>query len=453
MLPDDRIQKIQEYIINISAGIATEKLEISNQGDEIDAIMVGLNLLVDELKHKESEKLAFEQEKLQFAIAARKLSEEINLKKSEFFDQMSHELRTPMNGIVGLVDLLSKDSNLNSDQKDSIEVIKKASFRMLNLVNGILDSSKLEQQETQLKKEDTSVHKIVRDMVVLYSQMARDFGVSLTYNISEKVPQHVMADSDRLTQVLSNLVTNAIKFGAKGAVLINISIQDTIGGSCTLKFEVTDEGRGITDTDQVQIFEKYKQLDNSVITKLSGTGLGLPICRELVQLMGGAIGVVSEIGTGTKFWFTIKTEIIPENENLTDTSIAAIMPLHLKVLIAEDNDINTLVVKKILTKLECESVLAKNGLEVLEQFEEGVFDLILMDIEMPKMDGIQATKILKSKYENVPPIIGISANTLEDFAKKYIKEGLDDYISKPFIIDELFRKMNYWNNKKTGLLD
>jgi two-component system, OmpR family, aerobic respiration control sensor histidine kinase ArcB len=452
MQPDDRFQKIQEYIINTSAGNPTEKLEISDHYDEIDAIMAGINLLVDELKYRESKLLAFEHEKLKLEIAARKLSEENNINKSLFFDKMSHELRTPMNGIVGLVDLLSKDSNLNYDQKDSIDVIKKASFRMLNLLNGILDSSKLEQLGTQLKKEVTSVHKIVSDIIVLYSQMARDFGISLAYNISEKIPQNVLADTDRLTQVLSNLVTNSIKFGNKGVVLINISIEDTIGSSCIIKFEVTDEGNGITNTDQLKIFEKYKQLDNSGIKKLSGTGLGLPICKELVLLMGGSIGVVSEIGAGSKFWFTIKTEIIQKIENITDESKVVIRPLHFKILIAEDNDINTLLLKKILAKLECESVVAKNGLEAIELFEEGVFDLILMDIQMPKMDGIQATKILKSKYENVPPIIGLSANAFEEYAEKQIKEGLDDYISKPFTIDHLFLKMNYWNNKKKGLI-
>lgn len=361
--------------------------------------------------------------------------------KSAFLANMSHEIRTPMNGIVGMIDLLSRESNLTKDQRESIDVILQASDDMLYIVNSILDSSKLELMKMEIIKDQINLHAVLNKTVTLYTQKAISLGVNLECNIAKDVPLYINTDGNRLTQILSNLITNAVKFSNKGKVIVNVTNLKQRKSSADLKFEVIDFGIGISKEDQAKVFDKFTQLDEGYTKSTKGTGLGLSICKELIELLGGEIGVISEKEKGSTFWFTIKADLLSEKASPEVTILDVIEPLNLRVLIAEDNEINIILIKKMMQKMGCEFEIAKNGLEAIEKFEEDKFDLILMDIQMPLLDGLEATKTIQKRYVNVPPIIGLSANAMDGAAEKYILEGMSDYLTKPYTLESLFHKI------------
>ena len=302
--------------------------------------------------------------------------------------------------------------------------------------------------------QEKNIRQIVEDVRKLFLAVGESKNITVTTKVDSTVPKYLMLDEVRLKQVLSNLVGNAIKFSSKGEVNILVSyLDDEKGGR--LKIEVIDQGTGISEENLESLFSEYAQLDeeNNFCEK-SGTGLGLCICKKLVEYMEGELGVISELGKGSNFWFTIKTRKINDVKSHKKKKPSAVQSgaLSMNVLLAEDNKTLCAVYDHMLNKLKCETVIVHDGEMLIEEFDENRFDVILLDVNMPKLDGIQAMQNLRARFDNLPPIIGISASALQGDAEKYIEQGLDDYLTKPFTIDELALKLKKWDSvSKKGM--
>ncbi len=372
--------------------------------------------------------------------------------KQQFLANMSHEMRTPMNGIIGMAEFLSK-TILNATQLDYVQTIKKSSDSLLNIINDVLDLSKIEAGKMELKKEACDFYKLITKIRNVFVVLAKEKKLEFFIHISEDVPQFIEADENRIEQILNNLISNAIKFTITGSVTLEINAKkEAIGDECELIISVADTGIGISKENQNKLFNPFTQIDSSMTRNIEGTGLGLVISQKLVNIMGGEIFIESEPNKGSKFWFIINTKTIDEkkykDENKEIDFNNANFNLH--VLLVEDKFVNQKVVSLLLNHIGCTVEIAENGKIALEKFAtNNNFDLILMDIQMPVMDGVTAVKELRNRYQNLPPIIGLSANAMEGDAEKYIEEGMSDYLSKPVKERDLVVKLlKYFSIKK-----
>lgn len=369
--------------------------------------------------------------------------------KSNFLANMSHEIRTPLNGIVGMIDVMSKSHSFEKAQEDQIEIIKKSSLVLLDILNDILDLSKLEAGQFQIHKRPSQINGIIHQVENLFSAQVLNQNLKWESNYDSKLEDHFLLDDAKITQVISNLVGNAVKFTERGTITVSSKLIAKKDDEVEFKIEIKDTGAGITDEDQIEIFKEFKQAQGEPISKHKGTGLGLAICKNLIELMGGEIGVYSEIGKGSTFWFSLSSKIVEVEKNLEDIqanreSAEEKSEFNLKVLLADDNEVNIKVAEFMLSQMKCEIIPAQNGQEAVDMVAKHSFDLILMDIQMPIMDGIEATQKLREIHSKLPPIIGLSANAMEGDAEKFINLGLDDYLSKPLTINTLKEKLNQW---------
>lgn len=379
--------------------------------------------------------------------------------KQQFLANMSHEMRTPMTGILGMIEFLLK-TKLDAKQLDYVNTIQNSSKNLLNLINDILDLSKIEEGKMQLKPVVFNIHDVIKKIKGLFDGLARQKTIQFIATYSNDLPDYIKADQNRVTQIISNLVSNAVKFTESGNITLNYMLSPRkVEGKIVVKIEVIDSGIGISLENQKKLFTKFTQLDSSLTRSYEGTGLGLAICKELSQLMGGDINVISEPGKGSNFWFEFEAELVSTDQIVTERSNEFTnieISLGLKVLVVEDKLVNQKVVKLMLENVGCEVVLANNGLEAINYLEDGFLrtknfqfvDIILMDIQMPVMDGITAVKHLKSKYSFLPPIIGLSANAMEGDAENFIAQGMDDYLAKPVSSELLVEKLQKWSNKQ-----
>lgn len=380
-------------------------------------------------------------------IKAKEIAEKSLEVKEIFLANMSHEIRTPMNGMIALIDLLN-DTKLDDEQKEYVSTIKKSSGILLNILNDILDLSKLEAGKMELRLMPVSVQGVLDKLISLFLQKAVSKGITLKSSMDAGVPVNILGDETRLLQVLSNLTSNAIKFTDHGDVHIQVELEKTLGTDIYLKFVVADSGVGVSPEDQEKLFKNFNQVDSSITKSHSGTGLGLSISKALCEVMGGEIGVKSEIGEGSSFWFTIKTKASEEAPIRENQEAFMISKNHFgdqipHILLVDDNSVNRRVAGTILKKAGCIVDFATNGQEAVQKVKrKNDYNAVLMDIQMPVMDGLTATKeIKKTGLMKIPPIVAMTAFSLEDDKEKLLNAGLDYYLAKPITAEKLILKL------------
>ena len=371
--------------------------------------------------------------------------------KDNFLASMSHEIRTPMSGIVGVIDLLEKSKNIQKEEQEYLDIIRTSSSDLMNIINDILDLSKLKAGKLPLHPEETDIRVLCATVKSLFMAVSRSQNIDLKLSVESRVPNFLLLDPVRTKQILSNLIGNAIKFSKSGGeVTLKVSCLNCLdyNGNTLLKFEVIDKGIGIQDEQLKSIFSAYNQAGDYSKNHIDGTGLGLFICITLVGLMEGDLGVESEYNKGSNFWFTINVpkvmnyDRVREEKPLLSNTINKNIDLH--ILMAEDNKMLCKVYDNMFKKFGCQTVMAHDGEALIDVFQEGVYDIILMDINMPKMGGLEALEYLKKNFKNIPPIIGASASALKGDIAKYMSLGFDDYITKPFTIEQVQKKLEHW---------
>jgi signal transduction histidine kinase/CheY-like chemotaxis protein len=381
-------------------------------------------------------------------------TEEAHRIKSLFITNMSHEIRTPMNGILGMASLLAQ-TPLTKEQQSYLDTIRSCGDTLLTVINNILDFSAIESGKITLDEKSTDLKSCVEQVMEIFMARTTQAGILLQCQIAEDVPPRILTDGDRLRQILINLVGNAVKFTSQGEIRIRVFLTGALtppeahADSIVIGFEITDTGIGIEADQFEQLFQSFSQLDPSGTREYGGAGLGLTISDRLVHLLNGRIHIESEPGKGSRFSFTIATR--PAPLKTASTTLATIPRLAeqypLQILLAEDNPINRQLAVMILDKMGYTPGLAENGKEVLDQLQKEPFDLIFMDIQMPEMDGLEATRHIRSRAVHQPVIIAMTANTTRKDRDDCLTEGMNDFLSKPVHLDELIRMMENWGQK------
>ena len=429
-----------------------------------------------------AQELERKNEELESALATAREATQL---KSRFLANMSHEIRTPMNGVLGMTDFLL-GTQLTAEQQEFAESIKKSADALLTLINDILDLSRIEAGKLRLDRLPFSIAATVEESASLFALQARGKGLDFSTAITQELPPAVVGDPGRIRQVLTNLIGNAVKFTDSGRIDVEAELVSGNKAAVFARFTVRDTGIGIPSEHQSRLFESFTQGDGSSTRKYGGTGLGLSISKQLVELMGGEMGVASAPGQGSRFWFTAKFErVSPAEENAVDKSDAprpAVAPPKraattpapptpaapaprptpkapapelkpvsaapeqpnggdrgLRVLLAEDNEINQRIALRLLEKLGINADAVSNGRAAVDALSERNYDVVLMDCQMPEMDGFEATALIRNRErgKSHTPICALTANAMEGDREKCLAAGMDDYISKPVGLEKL----------------
>jgi CheY-like chemotaxis protein len=381
-----------------------------------------------------------------------------NVAKSEFLANMSHEIRTHLNGVIGMIGLL-KDMGLNAEQHEYVEIAHKSSEILLSLINDILDFSKIEARKLELETLDFDLRSTLRNAADILAIGTHEKGLELTCLVEPEVPSLLRGDPGRLRQILINLGGNAVKFTEKGEIVIRVSLESEDKRNATLRFAVSDTGIGIPANRQDILFSPFAQADGSTTRKYGGTGLGLAISKQLAELMGGKIGLESEEDEGSTFWFTAVFEKQPAGSGSADEKFAKIMgegaverpaaelnfsgkdKRKIRILVVEDNPVNQKVAQVMLRKMKLWADVVADGQEAVNALQTVPYDLVLMDCQMPEMDGFEATRRIRQKGSKALnpsiPIIAMTAATILGDREKCLEAGMDDYIAKPVKMDDL----------------
>jgi signal transduction histidine kinase len=439
------LRLLQEGITSVRNG-RLEPIQVSKTGDEIEFVGESFNRMIEALAVSQKEVLEHREllekrikDRTEQLEEAMRSAQAANEAKSEFLANVSHELRTPMNGVIGMLDIVLDHKNVPPELVEQIQTAQQCAYSLLALLNDILDLSKIEAGKMNLEKIPFDPRVILTDCIKAHEPKAVQNGIELSSKVSASVPEQIVGDPLRIRQILSNLVSNAVKFTEHGSVSVRMDGEPSNAGGFTLRYTVADTGTGIPADKLLAIFEKFTQADGSVTRKYGGTGLGLAITRSLVDLHHGEIHVESELGRGTTFVVTLQCqtvacggskERIPEPlaaRPITETKSPY------RILVVEDNPVNQKVVVAVLRKRGFSIELANDGQEALSKLQNsGAFDLVLMDVQMPVLDGLEATRLIRreARWKELP-IIAMTAHAMNGDKERCLEAGMNGYISKP----------------------